>query len=154
MTVKATSLNVNIEYDESVSLDKVCEITQNVLRRRLGLEEVNVKSVTWTAGGFVVRDGKPITPKEIGSKNSFPEEVIDAFNELIPKNGGIVMQNEVIDLIISKMQANGKEVSREDVFKNRWLDVEAVYRKAGWKVEYDKPGYNETYEASFSFRKK
>lgn len=32
------------------------------------------------------------------------------------------------------------------------LDVEDVYRAAGWEVTYDKPGYNETYDATFTFR--
>lgn len=28
-----------------------------------------------------------------------------------------------------------------------WLDLEDIYRDEGWTVEYDSPGYNETYEA-------
>jgi hypothetical protein len=33
------------------------------------------------------------------------------------------------------------------------MDVEDVYQKAGWEVEFDKPGYNEDYEANFKFSK-
>ena len=38
--------------------------------------------------------------------------------------------------------------------KAGWLDVEGIYRKAGWDVEYDSPGYCEDYPATFKFRKK
>jgi hypothetical protein len=40
---------------------------------------------------------------------------------------------------------------REDVFKNGWLNVEHLYETHGWKVEYDKPAYNEDYPATFKF---
>lgn len=32
-----------------------------------------------------------------------------------------------------------------------WLNFEGAYRRAGWKVEFDKPGYNESYPATFKF---
>lgn len=42
----------------------------------------------------------------------------------------------------------------DEVFKKGWLNVEYLFRAAGWEVQYDKPGYNETYEAYFTFSKK
>lgn len=98
---------------------------------------------------------KPITPGEItkAKQSALPDEVLDAFNEMIAKNwngsSATVMQNEVAKLIASKLQ-----IKRQEVFDNHYLDVESVYRKAGWKVEYDQPGYNESYEAYFEFSKK
>jgi hypothetical protein len=44
-----------------------------------------------------------------------------------------------------------KGLNRNEIFKKGWLDVEEIYGKAGWKVEYDKPGYNEDYAAHFIF---
>lgn len=99
--------------------------------------------------------GKPITPNTATEfkKKQMPEGVIDAFNELIAKrwNGSTskVMQNEVIDLIIEKVP----KATRRKIFDNHWLDVEDIFRQEGWKVSYDKPGYCETYEASYEFSK-
>ena len=86
----------------------------------------------------------------VGEKlRTLPGEVLEAFNELISQDyvGGraTVLQNEVVRLMVAK------GLSRADIFKNGWLDVEEIYRAAGWKVEYDKPGYNESYEPSFTF---
>ena len=33
------------------------------------------------------------------------------------------------------------------------MDIESIYRADGWGVYYDKPGYNETYTATFEFTK-
>jgi len=49
---------------------------------------------------------------------------------------------------------NLHNISSAKIFENGWLDVEPIYREVGWNVEYDKPGYNETYEASFKFTRK
>jgi hypothetical protein len=101
---------------------------------------------------------KPITPAEVSSEKlaSLPDEVIEAFNELIFKNWdgfeANIRQREVVALIIQKMHLTEKD--EQKVFDNHWLDVEEVFQKAGWRVEFDKPGYNETYQASFTFKKK
>ena len=95
---------------------------------------------------------RPINPEEVVEEKlkTMPDGVIESFNELIARNnrGGysVVGQNEVLSLIVSK------GFNRSEVFANGWLDVEDLYRKAGWIVEYDKPGYNEDYEATFTFR--
>jgi hypothetical protein len=45
------------------------------------------------------------------------------------------------------------EVTRDDVYDKGWLNIEPVYAEFGWVVEYDKPGYNESYDATFEFTK-
>ena len=60
-----------------------------------------------------------------------------------------LMQNEVLDRIVEL--SNG-EVTRDEAFKRHYLDFEGVYRDAGGKVTYDRPGFNEDYEASYCFR--
>ncbi len=69
------------------------------------------------------------------------------FKKQMSGGRAIVNQNQVIEEICER----GK-IARGDVFDNSFLDVEDVYRKAGWKVRYDKPGYNEDYEPYFEFR--
>jgi hypothetical protein len=94
---------------------------------------------------------KPITPREVVIKKeqSLPNEVIDVFNELIAENFNgrcsIVMQDDAAKRIALKMN-----VSVDHLYKNRLLDVETVFRKAGWKVEYNNP-FNESYKAFFIF---
>jgi hypothetical protein len=98
-----------------------------------------------------------IDPKEANRKKSasIPKYVLDAFNELIVANlkDGIaeVGQEEAIDLIMKKAPAG---TTRNSLFDRNYLDVEEAFEAAGWKVEYDKPGYCEEGEASFTFRAK
>lgn len=95
---------------------------------------------------------RPINPKEIVGKKleMIPNEVFEAFNELIAQNfnngEAVVSQREVLALMVSKGLNQGL------IYKNGWLDIEDVYRKEGWTVEYDKPGYNEDYEPTFTFK--
>jgi hypothetical protein len=49
------------------------------------------------------------------------------------------------------MAEHDKTVSRNDFFDKHWLDFESIFRKAGWKVKYTKPGYNESFPAYWTF---
>lgn len=98
---------------------------------------------------------KPITPGEVSKKKAadMPDQVIEAFNELIAKHwdgkASSFKQTEIVDLIVSRM-----EVRRGAVFDNGWLNVEELYEKAGWEVDYDQPGWaDEHYEPVFTFTK-
>ena len=101
---------------------------------------------------------KPITPREVVGKKqeSLPDEVIEAFNELIAENwegsSSRIKQIKAVAKIREKFLP--KRITAKKMFDNNWLDVEDVFRKAGWDVEYDKPGFNETYEPIFEFSKK
>ena len=59
-------------------------------------------------------------------------------------------QADVVELIVSK--SNG-DVDRQGVYSRKMLDVATHYRQAGWKIDHDRPGYNESYEAFFVFDK-
>lgn len=102
---------------------------------------------------------RPITPDEVvpQKKSSLPSFVIQAFNNLIAKffSGGRAEfeQNLVIEEIQKLAKEKGVKLKREDIFDLHYLDVEEIFEEAGWRVEYDKPGYNETYAATFTFRK-
>lgn len=96
---------------------------------------------------------KPISKADVENAlddREFPDFVIQAFNECIMeariKNSKNVMQDDVVKRIVKL-----GNVSRNSIFENHWLDVERYYRKAGWTVHYDKPGFNESYEAYYTF---
>lgn len=97
---------------------------------------------------------KPIKPNEIIAikKEQFPEEVFEVVNEIIAKYwdgySSSFLQKELAKAIASKLKCTTAEV-----YKNHYLDIEEMYEEAGWNVVYDKPGYNESYEASFTFTK-
>lgn len=88
----------------------------------------------------------PIKPSEVGLAKVFPDFVISSFNTLIARhfNGcsSTVLQKDAVELI-------NKESA--EPFKDWWLNIEETYRSTGWKVEYDKPAYNETYDAAYKF---
>lgn len=99
---------------------------------------------------------KPITPDEAAASHltSIPDAVFEVFNKLISdrysaESGSVtIQQKEVTEQLVAK------GLDLREVFAKNWLDVEPHYRKAGWTVVYDKPGYCETYEPSWSFSKK
>lgn len=103
----------------------------------------------------------PITPAEARSRKaeSIPPEVFAAFNKLIvhflsPTGSATFTQESVIEQILAGTFPENYAARRQELFDLGHLDVEDVYRDAGWKVTYDKPGYNETYSATFTFEKR
>ncbi len=98
---------------------------------------------------------KPITPDEASawSMRSIPDVVIDEFNKIITEElrsgAAVVRQRDIARRISARM---GVPVSR--IYAEGWLDVEDAFRAAGWTVEYDKPGYNESYDPTFKFSRK
>ena len=97
----------------------------------------------------------PIDPNEIqGEKNkTIPDKVIAIWNEmLIEKWKGYsvtIKQDDAVERI-----AKTPDIPRNDVFKLDYLEIEDIFRKAGWEVYYDKPGFNESGYAIFRFTKK
>lgn len=98
---------------------------------------------------------KPIRPDEVTSlkAQTLPDEVFDVFNAAIAKHwdgrSATFTQDEVVAALAEKLST-----SREDLYARKLLDVEDVYRAAGWSVEYNRPGYNETYRATFTFSRR
>lgn len=101
----------------------------------------------------------PISPKDALSVKSasIPEFVIEAVNELISEKGkkysskfeATILQKDIITRIQLK-----EEITSKTIYDNNWLDIEDIFREAGWKVTYDKPAYNESYDAYFKFEGK
>lgn len=102
---------------------------------------------------------KPFSPGDATASVSslLPDEVISAVNRLLSqkfdgRNSVEFYQHEVIKAIKHEfMLSREQKVTRAEIFENQWLDFEPVFRKSGWRVYYDKPGYNESYEPTFTF---
>jgi hypothetical protein len=101
-------------------------------------------------------NGRPIRPHQVDSVKTgelVPAEVFNAFNELIARNWDGTQakftQDAAVDAIVKRIPG----LERHLVFERHYLDVERSYERAGWHVEYDKPGYNESYAATFTFKR-
>lgn len=103
---------------------------------------------------------EPLKPEDVPGykKTIFPDFVLESFNELIAKNWNngraMVLQKDVVNLMSLKMPGESYSDNKNKIYAEGWLNVEDIYREAGWKVTYNKPGYNESYEASFEFKVK
>jgi hypothetical protein len=93
----------------------------------------------------------PITPREVSSQKvtSIPEFVFETVNALIVKkfagSKAVVYQDE----ILTALEFLGH--NRSFIFAECWLNFESAYQKIGWSVTYDKPAYNESGRAYFTF---
>lgn len=94
---------------------------------------------------------KPLAPNEVveAKRELIPDVVIETFNTLLAERGASGYTTIYQDEVVAQLEEQG--LTQSDIYGHHWLDVEDVYREAGWKVEYDKPGYNETYRAFFRF---
>lgn len=101
-----------------------------------------------------------LSPKEIldGLNDIIPGFIIEAVNNLLKKEfrGGYatILQKDISAEAIRIAATQGKTVTAQQIYDENWMDWEPIFRKAGWKVTYDKPGYNESYDASFEFKPK
>lgn len=97
---------------------------------------------------------KPFTPEDAeANKKKIPDAVLNAVNALLAErySGGgtvVIKQEEVIERALPHL-----DCSRHEMFDRHYLDFEGVYKRAGWRVKYDKPGYNESYGAFWEFSK-
>lgn len=93
----------------------------------------------------------PLSPKQLVSlkEKRIPDEVFEAFNELIAESWNGHSSNFTLRKVVTRIVDKG--IPRNEIFEKHYLDIEKIYEKKGWSVEYDQPGYNETYEANFTF---
>lgn len=97
---------------------------------------------------------KPIKPSEV--TQHIPGWIIRGTNDCILEHyrelakESHFTQDELINSCLK--YAPDENITRGTIFDNGWLDIEPLYRKEGWIVEYDKPAYCENYPASFTFK--
>lgn len=99
---------------------------------------------------------KPITPRQAlkTAESAIPDLVFQVFNRLISDKAGASTTGIVLKQVdvVAALELEG--LTRAELYAKHWLDVEPHYRKAGWDVLYDKPGYNEDYDAFWRFTPK
>ena len=93
---------------------------------------------------------KPFSPSEAEAMHvtTIPDQIITAVNKRLVANAGsrcTILQDEII------AEAVEAGLDKRAIFDNHWLDFEKHFETFGWKVTYDKPGYNESYPASWEF---
>lgn len=98
----------------------------------------------------------PISPDDVGAvkTKNIPEWVFDVWDKLIAAAWDGRSSTIRQDTAKAALHAANPGDPPVSIFDTGWLDIEPSYRAVGWSVVYDKPGYNESYEASFTFRKK
>lgn len=99
---------------------------------------------------------KPITPQELEKFDSvIPDEVFDVVNSILLEKrqfGGeslsriMILQEDVVKKLVQD-----HNFARQDIYAKHMLDFEPHYRKAGWNVVFDRPGYCESYAAYWVF---
>lgn len=94
---------------------------------------------------------RPISPRDVALEKAkqIPAAVFDAFNAEIGTRFDGQSATVKQEAIVARLVAAG--LKRSEVFDKGWLNVEEVYREVGWRVHYEKPGYNETGSAYFVF---
>lgn len=96
---------------------------------------------------------KPISPNEIQESlaDIIPPEIVMAVNNLLKKKfrgNSVTIYQKEIEAEVFKINP---KMTSEMIYDNHWMDFEPLFVAQGWDIEYDKPGYNESYEAYFIF---
>lgn len=97
---------------------------------------------------------KPVSPDQLANQDEHDihPSMIRAINILLSRFDGYSLnltQREIVEKFLN-LEPNMK---RSDVFDNNYLDFIGIYRRAGWDIVYDRPGYNESYEPNYTFKK-
>lgn len=106
-----------------------------------------------------MEDIKPITPEEALKDriNTIHPDIIKIINSFIKERYSsekIIVKIEVPEIIEKFLEINPSS-DKQEIINKHWLDFESVYEAVGWKVKYDKPGFNETnFPSFFEFSKK
>lgn len=103
---------------------------------------------------------KPLKPEE--AVKLISDQMIETVNRMIRENlkgrYASFRQDELVQKYVEMHHPNASKSERkrvvDELFEKKQLDFEQIYRSLGWKVEYDKPGYNEPGEPVFKFKMK
>lgn len=98
---------------------------------------------------------KPLTPSDVERVKTerLRPEMIEAANELIAERwDGYSSRFTLYDL--GALARKKLDMHEKDQFRPGELDIEPVFERAGWSVKFDRPGFNEFYDAYFVFTKK
>lgn len=103
----------------------------------------------------------PLSPAEAKAavEAAIPDFVFESFNALIVENlrgkSAHFLHKDLCDALVAAGVAAGHaDLTVDELYKRNWLNTHSIYahyRAAGWKVDYDRPGYCETYQAHWTF---
>jgi hypothetical protein len=96
----------------------------------------------------------PIRPEDVPQlkKLVMPPAVIETFNSIIAKHYLNGKSNFTKDEVVKALEEKG--MSRHDIYDNKWLDIEDLYRAEGWHVRYQSSGYSGDTKAMYYFTAK
>lgn len=96
----------------------------------------------------------PIKPEEVRARriDFIPSIIFETINTMICEEfdgkSATLKQEDILNRVCNESSG----LTRQEIFDKHYLDIEPFYREQGWKVEYDKPGYNESYPETFTFK--
>ena len=100
---------------------------------------------------------KPYTPHRAAlASGERPAAVVEVFNALLgrrydERESVVITEEEVVKALLSACP----HLTRHEIYERKWLDgVAPLFRRAGWTVRFDKPGFNEIYGAFWEFTPK
>lgn len=97
---------------------------------------------------------RPIKPEEVRARriDFIPSIIFETINTMICEKfdgkSATLKQEDILNRVCNESSG----LTRREIFDKHYLDIEPFYQEQGWKVEYDKPGYNESYPATFTFK--
>src|SRR3954470_22754707 len=100
-----------------------------------------------------MKNVKPIKPSEVVDKmeETIDSNLLQAINNLIVKNWTGSSAHFAVSDVLNELNKL-KEYDTLEI-KSFSANFPPVYKKAGWKVDTDRPGYNESYETNWTFTK-
>jgi len=96
----------------------------------------------------------PISPNDVvrTKRDMIPDKVIEVINALIIRewdgSSAVVRQDDIVELV--KIQL---KVTSNYIFDKGWLDVEDIFKEAGWVVRYEQQCRDENFKTFFEFKK-
>lgn len=93
---------------------------------------------------------EPVGPNDIIIEHVIHPSMIRAVNMLLSRFNGKSLTLKEKE-IVTKFLELEPDISRDVIFDNHWLDFEGIYIRKGWKVSYDRPGYDENYDPYYIF---
>ncbi len=126
-----------------IQLDELIEGKEENIKGKIQIIKTNLLDL--------LQKNNALSPTQLYNKQKQSKEVqqvIQAVNELLKDTlqwkSCTIKQNQII--------AKRQEMFGQTKFNYTWLDVmEKSFREVGWKVSYNKPGRDESYDAYFNF---
>jgi hypothetical protein len=96
---------------------------------------------------------KPLSPSEAFSQADaeIPEAVILAVNFFLKRDYRGHQFSISQEELMRKIRDLKPDLTPRVLLDNHWLDFEKLYELHGWRVSYEKPGYNESGSCYFKF---